>query len=148
MSALARFAEYALAFEKAYHSDDWSGVEPFFTEDAVYETTGGPPFDGLHQGRAAVMKAFKASVDGFDRRFDVRKVRMIEGPEDKDGVVWMSWRATYRVRGAADFILEGEERAWFDGGRISRLEDRFAPGMPEALARFMKNYGAKLHPAE
>ena len=42
MDPLARFSEYAAAFEEAVRTDDWSGVEPFFTEDAVYEVTGSP----------------------------------------------------------------------------------------------------------
>jgi hypothetical protein len=35
VSSIPRFAAYAVAFEKAYASDDWSLVEDFFTEDAV-----------------------------------------------------------------------------------------------------------------
>ena len=37
MSIVDRYQAYADAFEQSYEDDDWSHVEPFFTEDAVYE---------------------------------------------------------------------------------------------------------------
>ena len=40
MSILERFNAYAEAFEVAYANDDFSVLEPFFTEGAVYETLG------------------------------------------------------------------------------------------------------------
>ncbi len=144
MSATSRFLEYAQAFERAFRTDEWSVVEPFFADGAVYETVAGPPFGALHQGRAAVLEAFKESLDGFDRRFDAREVQFVEGPEERDGVVWMSWRVTYRVEGAPALVLEGEERAWFDGDRISRLEDRIAPAATERVLAFLESHGAKL----
>lgn len=147
MSVTDRFLEYAEAFEKAFRSDHWSAVAPFFTEGAVYETIAAPPFGALHEGREAILKSFKESVDTFDRRFDVREVKLVEGPEEREGVVWVSWRATFRVEGAPDLVLEGEERAWFDGDRIDRLEDRIAQRMAEQATVFLDTYGAKLHPA-
>ena len=36
MSILDRFKAYADAFEESFEDDDWSRIEPFFTEDAVY----------------------------------------------------------------------------------------------------------------
>ena len=35
------FMEYAAAFEQTYVDDDWSRLEPFFSEHAVYEVRGG-----------------------------------------------------------------------------------------------------------
>jgi len=37
LSNIPRFAAYAAAFEKAYEDDEWSALEEFFSEDAVYE---------------------------------------------------------------------------------------------------------------
>ena len=42
--SIPRFGAYAAAFEKAFENDDWSVVEPFFHEDAVYEVALPPPF--------------------------------------------------------------------------------------------------------
>ena len=41
MGTIDRYLAYAAAFEEAYASDDWSTLDPFFTEDAVYELS--PP---------------------------------------------------------------------------------------------------------
>jgi hypothetical protein len=54
MSLTAHFARYAAAFEKAFENDDWKVVEPFFTEDAVYET-GFSPMGGVFEGREATV---------------------------------------------------------------------------------------------
>ena len=43
MDSLTRFGQYAKAFEEVFVNDDWTHLEPFFTEDAVYEIPGGPP---------------------------------------------------------------------------------------------------------
>ena len=67
MSILDRYRAYADAFEVSYEDDDWSRIEPFFTEDAVYE---GDPEDA--QGRDAVLAKLKGGVDGFDRNMDSR----------------------------------------------------------------------------
>jgi hypothetical protein len=47
MSKTAYFGVYAAAFEEAYVSDDWSMVEPFFTEDATYQINLDPPMGGV-----------------------------------------------------------------------------------------------------
>ena len=54
MDPLARFLEYAAAFEEAVRTDDWAALEAFFTEDAVYEVIGSPTFEVRHEGRDAV----------------------------------------------------------------------------------------------
>jgi hypothetical protein len=41
MSILDRYRAYADAFERSYEDDDWSHIEPFFTENASY--TAGEP---------------------------------------------------------------------------------------------------------
>jgi len=59
MSLLDRFQAYAAAFEDAYKSDDWSRLEPYFTDDAVYEIPGGPPLGVCHEGRAAILEGLR-----------------------------------------------------------------------------------------
>lgn len=145
MSRIARFQQCAAAFEDAFKSDDWSVVEPYFTEDAVYELFGGEPFDGRHEGRQAILSALKLSLDNFDRRFDSRRLDFIERPVERDGKVWMRFRATYRI-GDAELELEGEETAEFEGDRIRRLEDRFAPEASKTTLAFLAEHGEKLGP--
>ena len=123
-ASLERFGQYAAAFEQAFESDDWSVLEPYFTEDAVYETFAPAPVGGIAEGRQAVFDYFKNSVNGLDRRFDTRELQLAEGPEIRDGKVWMRWRVTYRHPDVPDVELLGESTAYYEGDRISRLEDR------------------------
>jgi hypothetical protein len=144
MSRIARFAEYAAAFEKAYASDDWSLLEPYFTEDAVYDAGLGEPLGGVHAGRAAVLAHFRDVVSRFDRRFGSRSLALLEGPRDEGDSVWIRGRATYGARGLPDFELELEERALFRGDRIARLEDRYAPAKEAEMKAYLAEHGAKL----
>jgi hypothetical protein len=143
--SIARFRRYALTFEKAYRSDDWSLLDPFFAADAVYKTIAPPPpFADKHQGGAEVVKSLEHSVANFDRRFDSRKIELLEGPEEREGAIWILWRVTYRLAGAPDLVIEGEERAWFKDDRIKRLEDRFPPGVAEHVTTYLEEHGARL----
>jgi hypothetical protein len=144
MSLIPRFAAYAAAFEKAYASDDWSIVEPFFTEDAVYEVGLGPPLGGRFEGRPAVLAYFKRALDGFDRRFASREVGLVAGPRETADSVWVRGRASYRSPHAPDLDFELEETAWFEGDRIRRLEDRYEDETRKALEAYAAAHGARL----
>lgn len=144
MSAIARFAAYAAAFEKAFETDEWSLLDPFFTEDAVYEVGLGPPFGGRLEGRAAILAYFKAILDRFDRRFDSRELTLLEGPTEDGDSVWIRGSATYRSEGVPEFVLELEETVHFDGDRIRLLEDRYESAMQQAVDTYLKEHGAKL----
>jgi ketosteroid isomerase-like protein len=143
-SPAERFCAYAAAFEKAVASDDWSGVEPFFNEDAVYQVGLGPPIGGRCEGRAAILAYFERVLDPFDRRFATRAVSLLEGPRVEGDAVWLRGRATYRAAGVPGFVLELEETAHFDGDRIRRLEDRYTREMQERIAAYPAAHGAKL----
>jgi hypothetical protein len=147
MNPIERFSEYAAAFEDAFKSDDWTLLEPYFTEDAVYEIFGGEPFAGRHEGREAVFRYMKTSLDGFDRRFDTRALDLLEGPLERDGGVWMRWRVTYSREGTPDLVVEGEESARFEGDRIVRLEDRFGPETGPTTTEWFAAHGDRLAPA-
>jgi hypothetical protein len=144
MDPIQRFQEYADAFEIFYEKDDPSILEPFFTEDAVYETLGVEALAGRHEGRPAVMDFFKQILDAFDRRFAKRELEVLEGPELRDGNVWFRWRATYRAGDAPPLHMEGEETVEFDGDRIRRLEDRFDAAGGDATAAWMAEHAAEL----
>jgi len=126
MDPVERFQEYADAFEVVFDTDDWSTLEPFFTEDAVYEIHADPPFGARTEGRDAVFEALKESLDANDRRYDSREMEYLEGPLLRDGAVWMAWRITYTAGDAPELVFEGEETAHFEGDRIVLLEDHFS----------------------
>jgi hypothetical protein len=144
MDPLRRFAEYAAAFETFFESNDEAAIEPFFSEDAVYEILGGPPFAGRHEGRAAVFTHLRASLDGFDRLFATRELELLEGPELRDAAVWLRWRASYRSPGVPELVIDGEESVTFSGDRIVRLEDVFALQMSALVERWFGQYGDRL----
>src|SRR5262245_7466119 len=87
---LSRFHAYAAAFESA----DWSVLAPFFTEDAANELNG-----ARVDGRAAVLQGFHDSVGMFDRRFDRRALRFVEGPAVEEGVVHLRAAVRYERHG-------------------------------------------------
>jgi hypothetical protein len=140
----AHFAAYAAAFEKSYLSDDWSLVEPFFTEEAIYEVALDPPMGGCFEGRAAILAYFKAVLDRFDRRFESREIALLEGPKENGESLWIRGSATYRADGVPEFVLELEETVFFEGDRIRRLEDHYEPEMKERIAAYLKEHGEKL----
>ena len=146
MSIIKRFGAYAEAFEQAYASDDWSVLEQYFTEDAVYNFIAAPPLGGRHEGRATILRDFQSAVNGFDRRFTSRRVELVEGPLEKDGDVWMKWAAIYTLDGAPECRMEGEERAVFEGDRISLLEDSVTDAEGQRLGAYMEAHGDKLKP--
>lgn len=144
MRLTERFLQYAAAFEECVADDDWSRLEAYFTEDAVYETKADPPYDFVHEGRAAVCAGLKASLDNFDRRFADRRLELLEGPTETDDTVWLRWRATYTVEGAPDLSIEGEERARFVGDRIARLEDTIPSDAASRVTAYFGQYGDRL----
>ena len=146
MDLVTRFGEYAAAFERAYQSDDWAQLEPFFTEDAVYEIEGSPPFGGRAAGRSALISYLEKSVNTFDRRFPKRSLQLLEGPTLRQGRVWMRWRVTYSGPGLPELVLDGEETAAFEGDRIQRLEDRFPPEAGPIAEMWFRGFGSRLPP--
>lgn len=144
MNPIERFGEYAEAFETFVKTDDSAVLEPFFCEDAVYETLGGPPFAGRHEGREAVFGYLKASLDAFDRRFETRELELLEGPALRDGSVWLRWRACYRSPGLPELAIDGEETVRFEGDRILRLEDTIPSEMSALTEHWFDHYAEKL----
>lgn len=140
MNLVQRFLAYASAFEETYVDDDWSRLEPFFTEGATYRVTGGPPLGGLWTGRAAVIDHLHDVVEHFDRRFDERRVDIEGAPEVGDEELAFDWRATYTLAGAPDLVVRGRERAVFDGDRIHTLEDHTADGDDERAMAWLARH--------
>jgi hypothetical protein len=138
MSILARYRAYAAAFEESYADDDWSRIEPFFTENAVYE---GEPQDA--RGREAVLAKLKSGVDGFDRRMDGRTPDFQMPTVDGDTLT-MKWTVTYTKAGLPDLVISGVETAVFDGDRIALLRDVFDPVAQKRMGEWMAKHGAAL----
>jgi len=119
--SIERFGEYAAAFEQAYASDDWSVIRPYFTDDAIYDVPGGPPFGKLIEGLDNILSSFEFDVNSFDRKFDQRIVELVKPPYEEGDIVLAPWRAVYRKEGVPDLELSGVEQAHFKGEKIGRL---------------------------
>ncbi len=138
MSILERFLAYADAFERTFEDDDWSRIEPFFTEDAVYE---GGPEDA--NGRDAVIAKLKTGVGSFDRRMDSRTPDF-QTPDVEGDTLRMRWTVTYTKSGAPDLVISGLETARFRDDRIALLRDDFDPAAEKAMGEWMAAHGASL----
>jgi hypothetical protein len=104
------------------------------------------PFGGEYKGRTAVLTQFQNSANDFDRRFNSRKLGILEGPSEKDGAVWIRCAVIYAPAGAPDCRIEAEERAIFKSDHISRLEDSMTDAETERLGAYLARHGAKLKP--
>ncbi|MDJ0851724.1 MAG: nuclear transport factor 2 family protein [Myxococcota bacterium] len=141
MKTLDRYNEYFEAFEVAYDTDDWSGVEPFFTEDAVYEVTGSAALTGSTSGRDAVMARFKAGLDNLDRKFPIkRRIEVLDGVQEREGYVKIPGRVHYEIPGAPTLHLYMDEEAWFRGDRIERLVDTIPEEEAAKMAKHIAQY--------
>lgn len=138
MSITDRYQAYADAFEESYEDDDWTRIEPFFTEDAVYE---GDPEDA--RGRAAVLAKLKGGVDAFDRRMDSRTPDF-QAPTAEGDTVSVNWKVTYTKADCPDLVISGQEIAVFEGDRIALLRDVFDPAALESMGEWMATHGSKL----
>ena len=144
MSKIARFGAYAAAFEKAFENDDWSVVEPFFTEDAVYDAGELPHFGGRIEGRDAILAHFKTVLDAFDRRFESRGIELTEGPFEEGDTVRIVGSAIYRSPGVPELVLSLEERATFEGDRIALLEDIYDRAKADEATAYIEAHREKL----
>jgi hypothetical protein len=137
MTIQDRFQAYADAFEESYVDDDWSRIEQYFTEDAVYE---GDP-DAI--GRTAVLAKLKGGVDAFDRKMDTRTPDF-QTPSVEGNTLEMIWAVTYQKAGAPDLTISGRQTAVFEGGRIARLGGGMDAEAQKAMGEWMVEHGAKL----
>lgn len=138
MNIVDRYLEYAQAFEESYEDDDWSRLEAYFTENAVYL---GEPESA--NGRAGVLTKLKGGVDSFDRKMDSRTPDF-QTPVADGNTIHMDWTVSYSKVGCPDLVISGHETAVFEGDRIASLRDDFDPQAETAMGEWMASHGAKL----
>lgn len=141
------FARYALAFEQAFASDDWTALGEHFTPDATYETFGAAPLAGCAAGRDAVVARLRGLVGALDRRFDRRVPVVLEGPSARDGGVWIRFALTLERDGLPPLTVTGHHTALLDGARIARLEEYVPAREGEAIAAYLAAHADRLRPA-
>ena len=142
MDPVSRFEEYAAAFEKLVETGDGSVLEPYFTENAVVETTGAPAMVSKQEGRDAIIANFKQSVDALDRRVDSRKVT--HEHREEDGKVISQFTFTLGLKDQPSATLRGVSTTTFEGDRISHMEDRLDPDAANEFGAWVAAHASKL----
>jgi len=135
MDNLTRFLAYAGDFEKTYEDDDWSRLEGYFADDAVYEVKG-LGLDCRLQGTAAIFKGIKRSLDHFDRKFATRSIAVTDGPEVVGEEIRIRWTVTYGREGLEPLDLRGHTRVVYHDTKIVRLEDCYDADMERDAAEW------------
>lgn len=134
---------YAAAFEETYRDDDWSRLEPYFTEDATYEVIGGPLACKI-TGRDEIFRGLKKSIDGLDRRCDARRIAVTKGPETHGDRVEIDWTVTYERAGAPPMTLVGRSSATVADDRIVALADEYDEAAMQPVAAWLAEHGRDL----
>ena len=133
------FSAYVEAFEETYQDEDWSRLEVYFTENALYVTGDGQEIFG----RDSIISYLTDSVESVDRRFDSRSP-IFSVPETSGTKVSVSWKLTFSKDGAPDLVSNGSEIAEFDDGAICQLNSVFGEGVIERARVWMEKYGELL----
>ncbi len=140
MLELVRFARYAMRFERAVKSDDWSRVRLSFADDARYIIDGGGQFSGEVVGGDAIVAKFRQMLNDFDRRFDKRVPTLRSFPRVRHETVTIVWAAKYFV-GGESATLTGSSACVFEGGRIVRLHDHMVDAECERAWELVQRRG-------
>ena len=136
---IERYRAYGAAFDAAYERDDWTLLEPYFTEDATSELNG-----ARVDGRAGILASFRDAVAMFDRRFDTRAPRYTAGPTVEDGRVHTTMVSRYERAGLPALEVAGEEWFTFRGDRIAGHVDRVLNGAE--VMSYLAQHADALHP--
>ena len=137
---LDKFVEYAVTFERAYESRDFSVLEPCFTQDATYATHAPGLPDQRSEGRAAVLDHMAWMTEEFDRKFNSRQLLRVAGPEAIDDYVELHGIAVYTLATGERCHLALTEQAYFSDGKINRLVDRLSLGAAHEMQWFVETY--------
>ncbi len=144
MSLMNRFLEYAADFEKTLADDDWSRLNPYFTDDATYRVDS-TVFGCELKGRDAIFRGMKKSLDGMDRVFPTRDVAVRGQPKIEGNEISMDWTVTYHKEGVSDFVLPGGSVVRYAGDKIELLVDHYDESV--STEAWSKETGIALDPS-
>ncbi len=122
MDRIQLFLTYAKEFEHTYKDDDWTRLEPFFAEDAVYEVLN-VPFACRIAGRDAIFRGIRKSIAGFDRRMASRRIEVLSPPQATGDEFRVAWAVTYTVGELPPLRIAARTVARYRGDLIEYLAD-------------------------
>ncbi len=143
---LQQFLTYAADFEKTLHDDDWTRLEPFFADDAVYEVEA-QSFGCRLSGRKAIFAGMKRSLDNFDRKFSRRRLDITSAPEVSGDEMRVGWKVTYQQADLPEYVIEGRTLARSAGDHIVYLAGAYDPSQDAYLVEYQRTNGVTLEPA-
>lgn len=143
MDILQQFLAYAGAFETTLADDDWSRLQQYFHDDAVYEVKS-PTFGCKLQGPQAIFAGIKKSLDGFDRKFAGRRIDVKGAPEVDGDELRMAWEVTYNQSGWSDFVLRGSSVVRYRDGKIAYLSDHYDESIEREIADWQRENRVQL----
>ncbi len=71
-------------------------------------------------------------------------MRLVAGPREQDGSVWLRGSAHYTAPGVPKLDFELEETAFFEGERIKRLVDDYDEANTQRIVAYLRDHGSKL----
>ena len=143
MGPTMRFMEYAQAFEQTFDDEDWSRLTKYFAPDAVYEVRN-VPFACRIEGREAIFRGIKKSLDTFDRQLPKREIEVTEPPVEDGDTLTVGMAVTYKKPGAPPFVLRGRVFARYRDGVIVEMRDEYADGIHDAFVTWAREHGQGL----
>lgn len=139
-----RFLSYTVDFERAYTSDRWDAIEPYFAPDAVYEVRNAP-FACRLEGAPQIIQGFRRCLDTFDRQLE-RNLWVFDGPHETGDRVTFRWKGLYNRPGEPPLRLEARQTAIYRDDLIVDLSDEYAPGVDAAIEKWLDEHGRGLVP--
>ena len=137
---------YAQDFEKTYADDNWDRLTPYFHNDAVYEVES-PVMGCSLVGPTAILAGIKKSLDGFDRRFDTRKIDAGDDLKVDGNAFSISWHATYTVGDHPAYVLHGKTTATLRDGKIAALTDSYEASSAKIMQDWIDATGFAFDPS-
>jgi hypothetical protein len=146
MDIMQQFMAYAGDFERTLADDEWTRLQRYFADDAVYEVQA-ESFGCRLTGPAAIFAGIRKSLNGFDRKFAKRDIEVTSGPEISGDEMQMGWKVVYSKEGLPPFVLRGRSVVRYSGDKIVYLSDRYDPSMSVELADWQRRSGVTLDPS-
>ena len=146
MDILEHFMAYAGDFERTLADDDWSRLEGYFCDDAVYVIEGSALACRL-EGRDAIFAGIKKSLDGLDRRFDGRDIEITSGPVVDGDEMRVAWTLTYKKPGVEPLRMRGETLARYRDDRIAYLADSYDGKLDAEVAAWSERNSFPVDPS-
>jgi len=141
----ARLLDFAMDFEVAYRTDNWSDVEGHFSPDAKYEVRN-TSFDCSIIGPKNIVAGFKKSIDGFDRNLK-RKLLVTEGPTETVDSVSFVWQGCYTAPDLPPLKISARQTLRFADGKICSILDEYQPGEGKKISAWLESHGQSFDPS-